>query len=341
MTGIEVITLTKLTDEHWQKYCDASSEILKLYYPEQIKKKKPWQNFKEEYLDKVERNRENRYNEEVIFYNDKVAGWVDFWFDYSQSYIGFNYNSKTIHQNVLNIILQRIYNFLTEQKLKFVYSGYSDQRRIEPLMQIEAEIEEEFETNKLDRIDMQLEMYNNIINSTNLPEGYKLNIFSELPGHLIDKFIEFENPVIEEINNMNPSDVKIPLAKRSDLERQNSAFKKDGIVFIYYLLLDETENIIAISSVLIDTKNHGVIKHIGSLTAVKNVHRGKGYGRYIKAEIYKMLIEKNKDFKQIITDTMPWNIYMYRINKEFGFKPYKHGYVFKLTKELLEKYLKR
>ena len=53
--------------------------------------------------------------------------------------------------------------------------------------------------------------------------------------------------------------------------------------------------------------------------------------------MYLKIQEDYPDFEQIFTDTYPWNKYMYRINEEFGFKPFQKGYTFRFTKEYLEK----
>ena len=66
MTRIESISLTQLTDDQWQKYCEASKEIRRVYYPELIRKHNTWQEFKKEYLERIEFNKQNFYNEQVF-----------------------------------------------------------------------------------------------------------------------------------------------------------------------------------------------------------------------------------------------------------------------------------
>jgi hypothetical protein len=68
-------------------------------------------------------------------------------------------------------------------------------------------------------------------------------------------------------------------------------------------------------------------------------HRGKGIARYLKAKLYLKLLEENKDFKYITTDTMPWNKYMYKINSEFGFKPFRKGCSFRISRDFIKNYI--
>jgi len=243
--------------------------------------------------------------------------------------------------SLISLMLNSVYNIVCEKNLKSANYWSFDSRRIDVMKNINAEISEEFETYKLDRKDMSIEMYYSIIENAKLPGDFDLKLYNELPENLTDKFIEFENNLIEEINKLNPSELKIPLMKITDFSRQALYNKNIGVETLQYILLNEQGDIAANCSVLIDSKNKDTIRHMGGLTAVSKTHRGNGFGKFLKAKLYKLLLDENKDFKYILTDTMPWNSYMFRINNEFGFKPFKHGYTFKLSKEFLENYLNK
>lgn len=106
-----------------------------------------------------------------------------------------------------------------------------------------------------------------------------------------------------------------------------------------FILFDIEENIAGLCWIFTNSKYKNTISHNIGLTAVEPKYRGKGIAKFLKAKLYLKLLKENKDFKYITTDTMPWNKYMYRINKEFGFKPFKKGASFKLTEEFIENYL--
>lgn len=187
---------------------------------------------------------------------------------------------------------------------------------------------------------MDLQNYNEIIKKfTNLKE-YKLCFYNRVPDELMDEYTEFMSEIFSDIESLNPFKVEPTQLNKSDWLRKFDSDDASGAAMNMYLLLDSNGKIAACCSLFIDSYKRSRVRHVGGITAVKKEHRGKGFGKYLKALNYKMLLEVNKDFKFITTDTMPWNKYMYRINNEFGFRPYKQGYYFKLTKEFLKNYLK-
>jgi GNAT superfamily N-acetyltransferase len=138
----------------------------------------------------------------------------------------------------------------------------------------------------------------------------------------------------------NPYPAKAPDVTVEYVKAVMEMHKKNGTVNSMYILFNESAEIAGLCSVCIDSFRSETLRHVGTLTAVAAKYRGKGIARYLKAKLYLKLLEENKDFKYITTDTMPWNKYMYKINNEFGFKPYIKGCSFKITKEFLENYLK-
>ncbi len=56
--------------------------------------------------------------------------------------------------------------------------------------------------------------------------------------------------------------------------------------------------------------------------------------------MYLKIREDYPNFRHALTDTYPWNKYMFKINEELGFKILCEGCIFKFTKENLDKILK-
>ncbi len=82
------------------------------------------------------------------------------------------------------------------------------------------------------------------------------------------------------------------------------------------------------------------IDHRGGLTAVGRNYRGEGIAKFLKANMYLKMLELYTDFEYIITDTYPWNKYMYKINEDMGFRPHKKICKFRFSKEFFEELLR-
>jgi len=105
---------------------------------------------------------------------------------------------------------------------------------------------------------------------------------------------------------------------------------------MYMYMLFDGDNIAAFSSLYIREENKNIIDHGGGLTTVSRNYRGQNLARFLKAKLYLKMLDEFPHFDYIKTDTYPWNKYMYRINEEMGFKPFKEYSEFKISKATLE-----
>jgi len=150
-------------------------------------------------------------------------------------------------------------------------------------------------------------------------------------------FIIFMNDVSKDVNFYHPKKKTISEYTMNDLLARVQDMK-DGKEPIYMYMLFDKNNIAAYCWVYIETiDNRPVIEHRGAFTSVGKNYRGKNLAKYLKAKMYLKIQEDYPDYEEILTDTYPWNKYMYRINEQFGFKPFKKGYTFRFAKEYLEK----
>lgn len=118
--------------------------------------------------------------------------------------------------------------------------------------------------------------------------------------------------------------------------REIELTKIQGNPYYLYAMLDG-KNLAAFSSVFVRNKGKA-IDHRGGLTAVGRNYRGEGLAKYLKANMYLKMLELYTDFEYIITDTYPWNKYMYRINEDMGFRPHKKICKFRFSKEFLKNF---
>jgi hypothetical protein len=185
---------------------------------------------------------------------------------------------------------------------------------------------------------MKRDFYNSIISKTDIT-GYRLMFCEELPEELYDNFTILMYDILEDYRGLNHVKQERKRMEKEDWKLRDRSEKLTGAKMQMYLLMTPENEIAAYCSLYVDKDNKETIRHSGGFTAVARAHRGKRFAAYLKAKMYLKLLEENRDFTDIETDTMPWNTHMYRINEEFGFKPFKYGCEFKLTSDFIKNYL--
>ncbi|MEO8209736.1 MAG: hypothetical protein ABI840_04180 [bacterium] len=213
-------------------------------------------------------------------------------------------------------------------------------RRIlsENKLKIGAEIYSESLISKLLKKDIDFLQLAKITESNNYINNYELKLFREIPEEIHHNYLDCEKEASIGINEFRPIKRKASEYTMNDLLTRILNMKNVNEIFYMYVIFDK-EEIAALCSVsifMIDKKPF--IEHTGNLTFVRKNYRGKNFAKYLKAKMYLKILEDHPDFELILTDTYPWNKYMYKINEELGFKPYQKGYKFKFTKEFLEKF---
>jgi len=84
--------------------------------------------------------------------------------------------------------------------------------------------------------------------------------------------------------------------------------------------------------------NRAMILNQG-FTGVYPTYRGKGLGRWLKAEMLKRLLAEHPEVEFIRTGNANSNAPMLKINTEMGFKPYSVNTIWQVATEQVEKYL--
>jgi GNAT superfamily N-acetyltransferase len=77
------------------------------------------------------------------------------------------------------------------------------------------------------------------------------------------------------------------------------------------------------------------------MTGVKQKHRGRGLGKWLKAAMLLRIREEFPQVRVVVTGNATSNAAMLSINERLGFKPHKEGIVAQITLEALERYLGR
>lgn len=335
--NIEIKRAKHLYSEQWHQFYELCEEIARKHYMEEIRKTRTPDEFRHQKLE-AEKN-DNTYRQYAVFLDGKAVCWMDESVWNNELYFGFDTVYDEIDEVLLKAVLNKFYEIMNINN--FTASFYYTYRRAiyTNLKKAGAAIDEEYIISRLERKDMDADFYKSIILNNPL-ENWRLEYYSLLPERLLNQFVKFYNQSFLDMFELNPYPAKLPVVNAEYIRSVEEIRLKNGISAPMYILLDDKDEIAGYCSICIDSSKPDTLRHVGALTAVDKKHRGNSIARYLKAKLYLKMLEENKVFRYITTDTMPWNKYMYRINEEFGFIPYRNGCCFKITKKFLENYLK-
>lgn len=335
---MEIISISELDEKGWEKYYILSNKLDGTEDKDISVNKGQIEAYKKERLDDYKLNIDRFQDEKVFFSGGEAADWVAYRLDRRGSSFAFNSICKPIPDSPLNAVLTEVYNFICARNEETTFYWSFNENTIEAMNRISAPLFEEMMITRISRDEMDKKFYESIISETVIT-GYELKFVNNVPDEMLDKYVIMRSEISEDMAMLKPVKHESKKWTRRDIIRIAETDKLEGATMWMYMLLDRNQDIAGFCSLYIDSDNADVIRQSGGLTAVGRSNRGKGFARYLKAMMNLKLLEENKTFKFVETDTMPWNKYMYRINEEFGFKPVRYGSEFKLTKQFLENYL--
>ncbi|HMT11247.1 MAG TPA: hypothetical protein PKA39_06445 [Ignavibacteria bacterium] len=332
--------LNEMEDDQWQKYFVMIQEVRRKYYPVTYNPDNTPAKLKDEWYKYYDAYREKSFEQYAIFRNNAAEGWVGTLLDSRSASFNFEANFDEVPAELVKIILEKVYEYMLKHDLKDIYHWTFEKRKIAALKGINAPIYEKMINTIIHRNEMNTDFYNGIISGTDI-SGYKLMFCEDLPEELYDNFTVLMYDILEDYRSLNPVKKYNRRMEKTDWQLRDKSEKLSGSKMQMYMLMTPENEIAAYCSLYVDSYNKETIRHSGGFTAVARAHRGKGFAAYLKAKMYLKLLAENPDFTNIETDTMPWNIYMYRINERFGFKPFKYGYEFKLNREFIKAMLEK
>lgn len=322
-------------NELWRRYFDLSQEIAGKHYPVRYDPRKSAEKFREEIL---ENSADLTLHDNYLVYDaDRPAAWFDIAAYEKELYFAMDVLDDLVADSILRELFVLLYDTMKKTGLEYAVNYMFRDSLITAFKSAGAAINEEMLISRLEKKDMNESFYKEIVTNNKLNK-WRLEYFTDIPAEHIDRFIDLSQTAINDISRINPYNVKMYPFTYEDWKR---SIKKFGSIVTVSLLFDNDDNIAGFTTVLSYPGSLNTIQHNGGLTAVAQKYRGLGIARYLKANLYLKLLNENKDFKYITTDTMPWNKYMYRINEEFGFKPHKRGCSFKVTQDFLELHLEK
>jgi GNAT superfamily N-acetyltransferase len=322
-------------EELWLKFYNLSREISHRHYPGSYKPDDTVEKF-------IKRRQDSAaidatYEQFVLLDNGTALGWLDtsVWND--QLFFGFNLLNDEQLPEFMRHILSKADKIMDSNGYREAFY-HTYHMAIESWLKKEnARVYEEFIISRLERVNMDVAFYNNIVKDNPLNK-WRLEYYDCIPDNIVEQFTIRINEYFDDFVSRNPYKIKIPPLTVNSYRKNTELLKSGGTTPGVYILFDN-EIIAGLCWICFDSHNPETLRHLGGMTGVTKEYRGKGIARYLKTKMYLKLLEENNDFRYITTDTMPWNKYMYNINNEFGFKLYLKGCAFKITKEFLENYL--
>lgn len=338
MNNISVIPIDELDDKGWRDYYELTGEIDRKYSPDDVSRDGSWQDFKTRVLKASETYKDRAHREFMITLNEKPEAWLAIRRENNGCFFVFNSLHEEIPGDITRAVLSEVYDYKCSENINSSCYWSFNARCISALRKTGSEPVEELNITRLDRDKMDTPFYQKVVKSTDI-SGYNLKLFTAFPEDVVEDFTALMNDIFKGIDSLNPYGTVIGERTGDFWPKKYANEKARGSEMKMFMLFDSQNKIAAYCSLFVDPDKPQRVRHGGGFTVVSSNHRGKGFARFLKAKMYLKLLEENKNFKYVTTDTMPWNKYMYRINEEFGFVPYEHGAEFIFIKEFLKNYL--
>lgn len=328
---MKIIEAKNITDNQWKSVALMEQFLQNEIYPRFNEgKDTDWKNIKKKVMNSLKISDISFANNYYFFENDIVKASLEAFERKGTLYFEFDYFARSVPVEITEMIFDKIREIMIEKKYDQAFFHTFEKRLYSSALKTDTEIYEESLTSRLLKKDMDFEELKNIVIGNKAVNNFKLKLFSTIPEELFGRYVEYINEIYEDANEFHPMKEKPKKFTMNDLIARVEDMKNDNSPYYLYMLFDGNK-IAAFCAVFID-KIDGVfmIEHRGGFTTTGRNYRGLGLAKFLKAKMYLKINEDFPDFEYILTDTFPWNKYMYRINEEFGFKPFKKGYTFRL-----------
>lgn len=352
---MKAIELNNLNGIQFLLYMDVINKIRKKYTEKEYVLDYDWneyrdyyfrdnsdpKEFKERRLNVIKDGGKNSLSEFVIFDDDNPVSFIACK-KLSGDRCEFIYDS--VYSEPTEPLLKEIYKILDLylEKIELKFISYLANRVSDRVSFENAgiTITQDIFTSRLLRKDIDFENLKRIVECNEHVKDLDLKLYRDVPEDIFNRYVDFMNDALPAKDIYNPEKEEFIKYTKEDLLRRIRIDKEDGDPMYLYILSDKN-NIAAYCKVYLEKEDDSFfIQHCGGLTGVACKYRGKGFGKYLKAKMYLKIAEDYPDFRHAITDTYPWNKYMFRINGELGFKVFNEGCIFRFTKSDLERLLK-
>jgi GNAT superfamily N-acetyltransferase len=234
--------------------------------------------------------------------------------------------------------LKMIYDFAIENKKSVLISSSDEVEGKEFLKAIGAQIALSGVENRLYYKDVDWKMIEEWASEgpKRSPET-KLEFFYSIPEEIIEPYSKIYTETLNQqpLGDLDVSDIIYTPESLREMERRQSEL---GRTHLTYITVEPSGEISGLTEMLYVPERKNMI--IQLLTGVKQEHRGRGLGKWLKAV---MMLRIKKEFPNVnivTTDNATTNAPMLSINERLGFKVHKESITGQLKVADLEKYLK-
>lgn len=319
-----------MTDDQWKSYAQFFADLNMEFYAEDSGKVKGWEELKRNIFSDLELLRDDLLCHYVFFENETAVGYLGIRLigDGAEFVIDSIYD--TIPDRFMNPVFEIVRKYMLEKNKTEIQSYSRRDGIINALTNAGGIIIDRKIYARIMRKDIDINELKKITDSVSEKINYKLILYNTIHEEILDRYVDIYNEARIDMNQFNPGKPEIKKRTREDVLKKLRWDKGPDDKMFMYMLFDN-DKIAAFCSLFIREENKHMIDQAGGLTTVGRNYRGQNLARFLKAKIYLKMLEDFPDFEFIRTDTYPWNKYMYRINKEMGFKPYEEYCEIKLT----------
>lgn len=153
-----------------------------------------------------------------------------------------------------------------------------------------------------------------------IPVGnLKLEYFAEFSDELMERLLEISFASSQEVYAMDSCEVPPTLeGERYSLKEFSDYMKNTGTDYHCLVLSDELKNIIGYTEGTIPPESPNFFRQ--AMTTVWKQHRGKGYGKFLKASMLDFIRKNLPEIDRQVTGNNDLNDPMLAINLKLGFK---------------------
>lgn len=164
---------------------------------------------------------------------------------------------------------------------------------------------------------------------TNPDKKLKLEYFSQLSDDLMKRLLDISFASTEEVYSMDSCEVPPTLeGERYSLQEFSDYLKNTGTSYHCLVLSDDGGNIIGYTEGTIPSESPTIFRQ--AMTTVWKQHRGKGYGKFLKASMLDFIRKNLPQIQKQATGNNDINDPMLAINLKLGFKLDKQIKVYRL-----------
>ena len=278
--------------------------------------------------------------------DNKIVGWGGFGTasektsDYEANKHICNMNIRIHHdywrQGIGTEILKQITAEAVKRKISIMEMSADSENGRAFLKNFGAESTIEYAENRLNMQEVDWELMQKWVDDGPVrAKDVTIKSFTEIPEEIIEEFAEMYNEAL----NMQPLGETETRANldRKILRKRENRHKEIGIRSYTSISKEKDGRISGLTEILYDSREQHIVHQ--ELTGVRPEFRGRGLGKWLKAQMAFYIKETYPEVELIQTGNAESNAPMMSINERMGFKKNKTGEGYKIKVEELSKKL--